>query len=166
MWSVCMRKRCSGRSLHQMTQPLPTCHPANAMKSSAWRKKRAKITSWLLQVSGLSGLCQSSFKMQTEKNFVGRWAWAYQVSLEKPVIMHSTPSLRRFAYGALETIPIFIWLILSRKIVLHLALLLSTPCSPSDQWCDVPPDILYTQVCLHIVCVLSCSACHFVCQCL
>ena len=54
--------------------------------------------------------------------------------------MHSTPYFRSFPYIAFEMVPVFIWLMmaLSRPFKEdHLALPLSTPLLPRDQWCDV-----------------------------
>jgi len=74
----------------------------------------------------------------------------------RPIIMHSTPSLRRFPSVALETISILLWFMMAlsqlfKEDILHLALLLSTPRSPCDQWCDVPPDTyIYNRVYLRI----------------
>ena len=66
------------------------------------------------------------------------------------------PSLRRFPSVALETISVLLWFMMAlsqlfKEDILHLALLLSTPRSPCDQWCDVPPDTyIYNRVYLRI----------------
>ena len=165
MWSVCMRKRCSGLYLRQMTQPLPTCHPANAMKSSAWREKRAKITSWLLQVSGLSGLSQSSFKIKCKQKRILLGSELEPIGSVQDGICALGKAHNYALYPISQMFPQCCpWnnsnfhLIYDGPVAAFQGRYLTSstssfekPRSPCDQWCDVPPDTyIYNRVYLRI----------------